>query len=241
MATRRVRNLELDCTESAPVREQGNEPVKTTGKVEVLKDLTAHYLEPAVDIAKAYATDPADQTIEDARRQHFAPPIAPGPPPSANHIEFVAKLLYQPGYIGRILLKIGVNRRHQLPSGASKARRKRQGLAEVPPKPYDTYAPVFRDELPENLRAAVRTPIINENDLRLWHQCLRQARMKLWQRRSLVVNGNHYAQGWSSVGHGVVSGGQSRRWAAEVRQQEFVNARSGIKNLHTLTSNSCRM
>ncbi len=140
------------------------------------------------------STDPADQTIGQARGQDSGKPgILAVLPPAVDHVVTLFELLHDTGNILRIILEIRVQGNDDFPSGIIKSGGNGGGLPEIANKLQDTNPLIQGSQAMEFLGASIGASIIDEEDFATGFpgdQTLVETVVQGFERLEFVKNGN---------------------------------------------------
>ena len=116
-------NLDLADPEAPGMRQHRDEPVQLAIDADLTQHLAAVELEPAVMIVQAAAGQTADHPVEDAAGIDLVPGVVPGLLPAADHVIALVELCEEQGDLGRVVLKVAVEREDQVAPRAAGKRR----------------------------------------------------------------------------------------------------------------------
>ncbi len=149
-----------------PVGQGGDEAVHLAVELRLGHDLAAVGLEAAPVVVQADAGHSSDQPVGDPRGQLAGGGLVLAVlPPAADDVVALVQLVHHPWNVGRVVLKVGVQRDHHVAASEVETGAHRRGLAEVAAETDDLHTPVGLVALAEKLVSAVGAAIVDENDL----------------------------------------------------------------------------
>ena len=157
-------NLDLGDPKAAGVRQDRDEPVQLAVDADLAQHLAAVELEPAIVIVEAAAAHAADHPVEDAAGIDLVPGIVAGLLPAADHVVSLFELGQEARNLGRVVLKIAVEREDQVAPGGLERGREGRRLAEVAPKPDRPHSRIAPGQCGQDGPRTVATAIIDENE-----------------------------------------------------------------------------
>ena len=120
MPPRPVADLDLADAEAPGMRQDRNETVQLAIDADLPQHLAAVELEPAIVVVQAAAGQAADHPVEDAAGIDLVPGVVPGLLPAADHVVALVELGQEARDLGRVVLKVAVEREDQVAPAAWK-------------------------------------------------------------------------------------------------------------------------
>jgi len=139
----------------------GQEAVHAVERWNAVQAVGAVGAQGTADVGDRVASNPVADAVRDVGRRPSQPAILPADTDAADDIVGIERG-EQPGDVRRIVLQVGVERDHSRAAGMAEAGRERRRLAAVAAQPDHPRVRVRYRERLEDLRAAIRAAVVDE-------------------------------------------------------------------------------
>src|SRR5215217_1797889 len=233
--------------EAAVVREHRQVAMQLAVDVQVLDDLAAVDLEPAVHVVEPHAGHEPRHPVEDPRQRAARPRIAPTGLPARYEVVALLELREQARDLCRVVLEVGIHRHDGVAAGMRESGCERRGFAEVAPEAYDPDRVALRAQSGQLGERAVCRPVVDEDDLpgaaeRL--ECGADLREERSEARLLVVDGHDDREPDAAGGRDGLEGAngcglhqRTRRFVVATRNPVFVPRKTRVPRFLGLSWN----